>query len=82
MEITRVDEMQLGQRVRVTRIKDSMGWHANENKPVLLHPAGEVYEGVIDRMNVDDEYFVITVDDGKGWSFHLPNDTLKVTLVS
>jgi hypothetical protein len=82
MEITRVDEMQLGQRVRVTRIKDSMGWHVNENKSVLIHPAGVVYEGVIDRIDIDEEYFGVTVDDGKKWGFHLPDDTLKVTLVS
>jgi len=41
-----------------------------------------VYEGVIDRIDIDEENFVITVDDGKRWSFHLPDDTLKVTLVS
>ena len=82
MKFNEVTEMQLGQRVRVEYIEDLVAYQNNDrNRPVIIHPAGTVYEGVIFDIYSTEDSFSIVDDDGKQWGFSLPNNKLLVTLV-
>lgn len=80
MKFNEVTELQLGQRVRVEYIEDLVAYKNNDkNRPVIIHPAGKVYEGVVFDIYSPEDSFNIIDDDGKRWSFSLPNNKLLVT---
>ena len=80
---TEIGQMQLGQRVRVTRVKDLIAYRNNDkSQVVVIEPAGKVYEGIVDDIDELEDSFGITLDDGKRWGFYFPGETLQVILIS
>ncbi len=74
------NEIQVGQRVRVTRIKDLIAEWGDKRK--LIEPAGTIYEGVVSGVDINEESFTLTLDDGRRWGFHTYESTILITLLS
>ncbi|GIK42270.1 MAG: hypothetical protein BroJett011_61030 [Chloroflexota bacterium] len=80
---TEIGQMQLGQRVRVTRVKDLIAYRNNDkSQVVVIEPAGTVYEGVVDDIYELEDSFGILLEGGRRWGFYFPSETLQVSLIS
>jgi hypothetical protein len=80
--VTDFNQIQLGQRVRVTLVEDFVVYvNGDKTRRKVLHPAGTVWEGIVTRTD-DEGGFVLRLDDGSQRCMWFFNSGQKITILS